>query len=93
MGTAGGLFHLRDQILSDTPESVFVLHCDIVCPFPLKEMLAFHREKVRELGIAGTLLASRVSTLHPSVHRCLCSLSDVSPSRSILSTHITMAVS
>jgi len=71
MGTAGGLFHLRDQILSDTPESVFVLHCDIVCPFPLKEMLAFHREKVRELGIAGTLLASRVNPEHAHHYGCL----------------------
>ena len=60
LGTAGGLYKFREQILADGPESIFVLHCDIACPFPLKEMLAFHREKVRELGIVGTLLGSKV---------------------------------
>jgi hypothetical protein len=72
LGTAGGLYKFREQILADGPESIFVLHCDIACPFPLKEMLAFHREKVRELGIVGTLLGSKVhysaDTTHDTRH-------------------------
>jgi hypothetical protein len=67
LGTAGGLYKFREQILADGPESIFVLHCDIACPFPLKEMLAFHREKVRDLGIVGTLLGSKV--MHPPYQR------------------------
>lgn len=71
LGTAGGLYKFREQILADGPESIFVLHCDIACPFPLKEMLAFHREKVRELGIVGTLLGSKVNPEYSHHYGCL----------------------
>jgi mannose-1-phosphate guanylyltransferase len=95
LGTAGGLYKFREQILADGPESIFVLHCDIACPFPLKEMLAFHREKVRELGIVGTLLGSKVhysadTTRHDTTRVKACSTRVLS--RSTPSTPTTTAV-
>ncbi|XP_067932395.1 mannose-1-phosphate guanyltransferase alpha-A-like [Watersipora subatra] len=45
LGTAGGIYHFRDQILSNEPEAFFVLNSDICGEFPLTEMLQFHREK------------------------------------------------
>ena len=44
LGTGGGLYHFRDQILSGGPQAFFVLNADVCSEFPLDEMLAFHRE-------------------------------------------------
>eukprot|EP00128_Syssomonas_multiformis_P017306 Colp12_sorted_trinity150504_noHs@16276 len=44
LGTAGGLYHFRDQILSGNPDSFFVLHADIASSFPLNEILEFHQK-------------------------------------------------
>nr|XP_006816013.1 PREDICTED: mannose-1-phosphate guanyltransferase alpha-A-like isoform X2 [Saccoglossus kowalevskii] len=43
LGTAGGLYHFRDQILSGSPDSFFVFNADVYCDFPLNEMLEFHQ--------------------------------------------------
>lgn len=43
LGTAGGLYHFRDQILMGHPESFFVMNADVCGDFPLLEMLNFHR--------------------------------------------------
>jgi mannose-1-phosphate guanylyltransferase len=45
LGTAGGLYHFRDQIRSGNPEAFFVLNGDVCADFPLVEMLHFHQEK------------------------------------------------
>jgi len=45
LGTAGGLFHFRDQILASNPEAIFVFNSDVCCNFELKELLLFHRSK------------------------------------------------
>ena len=44
LGTGGGLYHFRDQILSGTVSSFFVFNSDVCCDFPVKEMYAFHKE-------------------------------------------------
>ena len=41
LGTAGGLFHFRDEIKRNNPEKIFVIHGDIICSFPFKEILEF----------------------------------------------------
>ncbi|KZO96522.1 mannose-1-phosphate guanyltransferase [Calocera viscosa TUFC12733] len=54
LGTAGGLYHFRDTILRGTPGQIFVLHADICCSFPLKELQDFHgthRGLVSMLGV------------------------------------------
>lgn len=53
MGTAGGLRHFREQILSGNPNHILLMHCDIVCTFPLKELLDFHRQHGKECSILG----------------------------------------
>src|SRR5437764_7990198 len=42
LGTAGGIYHFRDEIQRDRPEHVFVLNADVACAFPLTEMMKFH---------------------------------------------------
>ncbi|XP_046386433.1 mannose-1-phosphate guanyltransferase alpha-A [Ischnura elegans] len=46
LGTAGGLFHFRDQIRSGNPEAFFVLNGDVCADFPLAEMVESHRARV-----------------------------------------------
>lgn len=43
LGTGGGIYHFRDQILRGKPRAFFVLHSDICCTFPIVEMEEFHR--------------------------------------------------
>ncbi|XP_059583564.1 mannose-1-phosphate guanyltransferase alpha isoform X2 [Alligator mississippiensis] len=45
LGTGGGLYHFRDQILSGGPEAFFVLNADVCSEFPLPEMLTFQRQR------------------------------------------------
>lgn len=42
MGTAGGIYHFRDQILSGGPSAFFLMNADVCSEFPLLEMLRFH---------------------------------------------------
>jgi len=54
LGTAGGLYHFRDTILRGNPGQIYVLHADICCSFPLKELQDFHgthRGLVSMLGV------------------------------------------
>lgn len=43
LGTAGGIYHFRDEILRGHTKQFFVMHIDIACSFPLNEMVAAHR--------------------------------------------------
>lgn len=54
LGTAGGLYHFRNQILTDKPEYMFVINSDICCTFPLKEVLDFHKAHGKDCSIMGT---------------------------------------
>lgn len=51
LGTAGPLALARKHITGDS-EPFFVLNSDIICDFPFKEMVAFHRNHGREGTIA-----------------------------------------
>uniref|UniRef100_A0A8C6WRD0 GDP-mannose pyrophosphorylase Aa n=1 Tax=Neogobius melanostomus TaxID=47308 RepID=A0A8C6WRD0_9GOBI len=44
LGTGGGIYHFRDQIVSGSPEAFFVLNADVCSAFPLTEMLKFQKE-------------------------------------------------
>ncbi|KAF9438591.1 Proteasome subunit alpha type-2 [Entomortierella beljakovae] len=54
LGTAGGLYHFRDEILRGNPEQVFVLHADVACTFPLIEMRKAHEGHRGLCTILGT---------------------------------------
>lgn len=43
LGTAGGLYHFRDQIKIGNPKAFFVLNGDVCMNFPLQELLDAHQ--------------------------------------------------
>lgn len=45
LGTAGGLYHFRDQISSGQPDAFFVINGDVCADFPLEELYCFHKSK------------------------------------------------
>lgn len=45
LGTAGGLFHFRDQIRSGSPDAFFVMNGDVCAEFPLQSLYEFHKSK------------------------------------------------
>lgn len=53
LGTAGPLALVKD-ILKTSQEPFFVLNSDIICDFPFKEMIAFHKNHGKEGTIAVT---------------------------------------
>ncbi|KAI9183178.1 hypothetical protein H9P43_004095 [Blastocladiella emersonii ATCC 22665] len=67
LGTAGGLFHFRDEILRGSPRKLFVLHSDICTGTPLHAMLTFHADREADARTQGkpaplcTVLTARVS--------------------------------
>lgn len=42
LGTAGGIYHFRDQIKAGNPTSFIIINGDVCGDFPLQEMLEFH---------------------------------------------------
>lgn len=45
LGTAGGMYHFRDQIRTGNPTAFFVLNGDVCSDFPLTELYKFHVSK------------------------------------------------
>lgn len=45
LGTAGGMYHFRDQIRAGNPTAFFVLNGDVCSDFPLEELCNFHKSK------------------------------------------------
>ena len=62
LGTAGGLYHFRDQILKGRPDRFFVLNADVCCSFPLNEMLRVYETKGAEAVILGTRISKEAAT-------------------------------
>ncbi|KAI9726747.1 MAG: Proteasome subunit alpha type-2 [Chrysothrix sp. TS-e1954] len=62
LGTAGGLYHFRDQILKGRPDRFFVLNADVCCSFPLNAMLQMFEEKGAEAVILGTRVSNEAAT-------------------------------
>ncbi|KAL1914190.1 uncharacterized protein VTP21DRAFT_9689 [Calcarisporiella thermophila] len=54
LGTAGGLYHFRDEILKGDPGQFFVLHADVCCSFPLADMISSHMKHRGLCTILGT---------------------------------------
>ncbi|MEE6488945.1 hypothetical protein FKM82_015441 [Ascaphus truei] len=44
LGTGGGIYHFRDQILSGGPQAFFVMNADVCSEFPLVQMLNFQTQ-------------------------------------------------
>lgn len=56
MGTAGPLALARKILDDGSGDPFFVLNSDVICEFPLKDMLAFHKQS----GGEGTILVTKV---------------------------------
>ncbi|XP_049744244.1 mannose-1-phosphate guanyltransferase alpha isoform X2 [Elephas maximus indicus] len=63
LGTGGGLYHFRDQILAGSPEAFFVLNADVCSDFPLSAMLDAHRCQPHPFLLLGTT-ANRTQSLN-----------------------------
>ncbi|KAK6175474.1 hypothetical protein SNE40_013933 [Patella caerulea] len=55
LGTAGPLAFARDLLNQDT-DPFFVLNSDVICEFPFKDMIQFHRHHGKE----GTIMVTKV---------------------------------
>lgn len=62
MGTAGGLYHFRDVILKGNPSKFFVIHADVCCSFPLKEIDDLFEAKNAKAVILGTKVPMEVAS-------------------------------
>ncbi|KAJ2556864.1 hypothetical protein EV175_001715 [Coemansia sp. RSA 1933] len=67
LGTAGGFFHFRDQILRGGPKNIFMLYTDICSSFPLNELLAQHERH----GRLGTIMVTRVARSSAHLYGCV----------------------
>ena len=57
MGTAGPLKLAEDHLTRENPEGLFfVMNSDVICDFPLKKMIEFHKSH----GAEGTILLTTV---------------------------------
>lgn len=54
LGTAGGIYHFRDEILRGHTKQFFVMHIDIACSFPLNEMANAHMKHRSICTMLGT---------------------------------------
>ncbi|KAI8081511.1 nucleotide-diphospho-sugar transferase [Halteromyces radiatus] len=72
LGTAGGLYHFRDEILRGNPQQFFVMHVDIACAFPLNEMLKAH---MSHRGLC-TMLGTKVPREQATKYGCLVAKAD-----------------
>uniref|UniRef100_A0A1J3G0S1 mannose-1-phosphate guanylyltransferase n=1 Tax=Noccaea caerulescens TaxID=107243 RepID=A0A1J3G0S1_NOCCA len=54
LGTAGPLALARDKLLDESGEPFFVLNSDVICEYPLLEMIQFHKAHGAEASIMVT---------------------------------------
>ncbi|XP_015749288.1 PREDICTED: mannose-1-phosphate guanyltransferase alpha-A-like [Acropora digitifera] len=58
LGTAGGLYHFRDQISMGDPDSFVVLNADMMGDYPLREFVEFHMQHIGEHSVLATEVLS-----------------------------------
>jgi len=64
LGTAGGLYHFRDQIRTGNREGFFVLNGDVCADFPLEDLLQYHRGKKNSLITVMATETNRTQALN-----------------------------
>ncbi|EDV55881.1 mannose-1-phosphate guanyltransferase alpha [Drosophila erecta] len=65
LGTAGGMYHFRDQIRAGNPRAFFVLNGDVCADFPLQELCDFHEKRpASALVTIMSTEATRQQSLH-----------------------------
>ncbi|KAL0268220.1 UNVERIFIED_CONTAM: hypothetical protein PYX00_010246 [Menopon gallinae] len=64
LGTAGGMYHFRDQIRSGNPDAFFVINGDVCTDFPLQEMFEMHHKNKQALATIMVTEATRQQSMH-----------------------------
>ncbi|XP_044744576.1 mannose-1-phosphate guanyltransferase alpha-A [Coccinella septempunctata] len=64
LGTAGGLFHFRDQIRLGNPDGFFVLNGDVCADFQLTSLYEFHKKNTGSLASVMYTEATRQQSLN-----------------------------
>lgn len=54
LGSAGAIYNAKDLLVPSIADYFFVFNADIICNFPLQEMMEFHKEKKGMCTIATT---------------------------------------
>lgn len=62
LGTAGSIYHFRDQISSGNPEAFFVMNADICADFPLVDMVLFHKNLLASKATSSAFSSSSSSS-------------------------------
>jgi len=68
LGTAGGIYHFRDQIRAGSPDAFFVMNGDVCADFPLEDMLLFHQSKE---GAMSTILGTEATRQQSVNYGCI----------------------
>lgn len=70
LGTAGGMYHFRDQIKAGNPSSFILINGDVCGDFPLQEMLDFHQQR-RSATALLTILGTEATRQQSSNYGCI----------------------
>lgn len=58
LGTAGGLYHFRDQIRMGNPDAFFVMNGDVCADFPLQQLYQFHKDQPTRYNLKALVTTS-----------------------------------
>ena len=70
LGTAGGMYHFRDQIRAGNPECFFVLNGDVSAEFSLQELYDFHISRIGSNALIS-ILSTEADRLESVNYGCL----------------------
>lgn len=70
LGTAGGIYHFRDQIRAGSPHAFFLVNGDVCGDFPLQEMYQFHESRDGAQPLI-TLLATEATRQQSCMYGCI----------------------
>lgn len=70
LGTAGGIYHFRDQIRAGSADAFFLVNGDVCGDFPLQEMLQFHQSRPGK-GPLVTLLGTEATRQQSCMYGCI----------------------
>lgn len=77
LGTAGPLALAKD-VLASNDEPFFVLNSDVICEFPFKQMVEYHRSHGKEgsIVVSSELLKNSLAYVQPLISSCFVSPGD-----------------
>jgi len=71
LGTAGGIYHFRDQIKAGNPSSFILINGDVSGDFPLQELLEFHSKSRTSSNALISILATEATRQQSVNYGCI----------------------